>query len=83
MELIAEGVLNAISGGLKTFFGQLSELLLLALVVVSRTDGVFAARAILVDVFLRGRVALVRRSGDGGYRLWCKRKWREGQERKR
>jgi hypothetical protein len=53
MKLIAEGVLNAISGGLKTFFGQLSELLLLALIVVSRTDGVFAARAVLVDVLLR------------------------------
>jgi hypothetical protein len=52
MELIAEGVLNAIGSGLKTFFGQLSELLLLALVVVSRTDGVFAARAVLVDVLL-------------------------------
>jgi hypothetical protein len=52
MELIAEGVLNAIGGGLKTFFGQLSELFLLALVVVSRADGVFAARAVLVDVFL-------------------------------
>jgi hypothetical protein len=52
MELIAEGVLNAIGGGLKTFFGQLSELLLLALVVVSRADGVFAARAVLVDVLL-------------------------------
>jgi hypothetical protein len=51
MELIAEGVLNAIGGGLKTFFGQLSELLLFALVVVSRADGVFAARAVLVDVF--------------------------------
>jgi hypothetical protein len=52
MELIVEGVLNAIGGGLKTFFGQLSELLLLALVVVSRADGVFAARAVLVDVLL-------------------------------
>jgi hypothetical protein len=52
MEFIAEGVLNAIGSGLKTFFGQLSELLLLALVVVSRADGVFAARAVLVDVLL-------------------------------
>jgi hypothetical protein len=53
MELIAEGVLNAIGGGLKTFFGQLLELLLLALVIVSRANGMFAARAVLVDV-LRG-----------------------------
>jgi hypothetical protein len=52
MELVAEGVLNAIGGGLKTFFGQLSELLLLALVVVSRADGMFATRAVLVDVLL-------------------------------
>jgi hypothetical protein len=50
MELVAEGVLNAIGGGLKTFFGQLLELLLFALVIVSRADGVFAARAVLVDV---------------------------------
>jgi hypothetical protein len=50
MELVVEGVLNAIGGGLKTFFGQLSELFLFAFVVVSRADGVFAARAVLVDV---------------------------------
>jgi len=58
MELIAEGVLNAIGSGLKTFFGQLSELLLLALVVVSRADGVFAARAVLVDVVHRAGLLL-------------------------
>jgi hypothetical protein len=50
VELVAEGVLDAIGGGLKTFFGQLSELLLFAFIVVSRADSVFAARAVLVDV---------------------------------
>jgi hypothetical protein len=69
--------------GLKTFFSQLSELFLFALIVVFRADGVFAARAVLVDVVRGGGVALVRRSGDGVCRLRCKRKWREGRERKR
>jgi hypothetical protein len=47
MELVMEGVFNAISGGLKTFFGQLVELLFLACVVMSGEDGVFAAGAVL------------------------------------
>jgi hypothetical protein len=48
MELITEDVLDAISGGLKTFFSQLAELLFLACVVMSREDGVSAAGAVLV-----------------------------------
>jgi hypothetical protein len=47
MELVVEGVLDAIGGGLKTFFGQLAELLLLACVVMSGEDSVFAAGAVL------------------------------------
>src|ERR1700677_4109871 len=47
MELLAEGVLDAIGGGLKALFGQLAELLLLAGIVVSGEDGVFAAGAVL------------------------------------
>jgi hypothetical protein len=60
MELVAEGVFNAIGGGLKTFFGQLAELLLFALVIVSGEDSVFAAGAVLVNV-IRG--AFVRHIG--------------------
>src|ERR1700677_1771776 len=48
MELLAEGVFDAICGGLKAFFGQLAELLLLAGVVVSGEDGVFASGAVFV-----------------------------------
>jgi hypothetical protein len=58
MELVAEGVLNAISGGLKTFFGHLTELLLLARVVMSREDGVFAAGAVLADEVCGARFVL-------------------------
>jgi hypothetical protein len=47
MELVAEGVLDAIGGGLKTFFSQLAELLLLACVIMSEEDGVSAAGAVL------------------------------------
>jgi hypothetical protein len=47
MELITEDVLDAIGGGLKTFFSQLAELLLLAHVIMSGEDGVSAAGAVL------------------------------------
>jgi hypothetical protein len=47
MELVAEDILDAISGGLKTFFSQLAELLFLACVVMSGEDGVSAAGAVL------------------------------------
>src|SRR6202789_3823088 len=59
MELLAEGILNAIGGGLKAFFGQLAELLLLAGFVVSGGDIVSAAGAVLVDVVARARLVLV------------------------
>ena len=58
MELVAEGVLNAISGGLETFFGQLTELLLLAFVVVSGEDSVLASGAVLADVVVGARLVL-------------------------
>jgi hypothetical protein len=58
MELVAEGVLNAISGGLKAFFGHLTELLLLACVVMSREDGVFAAGAVLAGEVRGARFVL-------------------------
>jgi hypothetical protein len=58
MELVAEGVLNAIGGGLKTFFGQLTELLLFAFVVVSGEDSVFAAGAVLADMVVGARLVL-------------------------
>ena len=58
MEFVTEGVLDAIGGGLKTFFGQLSELLLLAFVVVSGEDSMFAAGAILADVVVGARLVL-------------------------
>jgi hypothetical protein len=58
MELVAEGVLNAISGGLEAFFGQLMELLLLALVIVSGEDSMFAVGAVLADVVIGARFVL-------------------------
>src|ERR1700679_748245 len=58
MELVAEGVLNAIGGGLKALFGQLAELLLLARVVVFGEDSVFAAGAVLADVVVGARLVL-------------------------
>jgi hypothetical protein len=58
MELVAEGVLNAISGGLKTFFGQLVELLFLTCVVMSGEDGVFAAGAVLAGEVCGARFVL-------------------------
>jgi hypothetical protein len=58
MELVVEDVLNVIGSGLETFFGQLSELLLLALVIVSGEDSVFAMGAVLVDVVVGERLVL-------------------------
>src|ERR1700674_2074163 len=58
MELLTEGVLDAIGGGLKAFFGQLAELLLLAGVVVSGEDGVFASGAILAGEVRGARFVL-------------------------
>ena len=58
MELLAEGVFDAIGGGLKALFGQLAELLLLAGFVVSGEDIVFAAGAVLADVVARTRLVL-------------------------
>ena len=58
MELLAEGVFNAIGGGLKALFGQLAELLLFAGVVVSGEDSVFAAGAILVGEVRGARFVL-------------------------
>ena len=58
MELLAEGVFNAIGGGLKALFGQLAELLLLAGVVVSGEDGVFAAGAVLAGEVRGARFVL-------------------------
>ena len=58
MELVAKGVLDAIGGGLKTFFGQLTELLLFALVVVSGEDSVLASGAVLADVVVGARLVL-------------------------
>src|SRR6202789_4692345 len=58
MELLAEGVFNAIGGGLKVLFGQLAELLLLAGVVVSGEDSVFASGAVLADMVVGARLVL-------------------------
>src|ERR1700679_2038706 len=58
MELLAEGVFDAIGGGLKAFFSQLAELLLLAGLVVSGGDIVFAAGAVLADVVVKARLVL-------------------------
>ena len=58
MELLAEGVFDAIGGGLKALFGQLAELFLLAGFVVSREDIMFAAGAVLADVVARTRLVL-------------------------
>ena len=58
MELVAEGVLNAIGSGLKALFSQLAELLLLACVVVFGEDSVFAAGAVLADVVVGARLVL-------------------------
>src|ERR1700679_3220568 len=58
MEVLAEGILNAISGGLKALLGQLAELLLLAGVVVSREDRMFAAGAVLAGEVHRARFVL-------------------------
>jgi hypothetical protein len=54
MELVAEGILNAVGGGLKTFFGQLTVVLLLAHVIMSGEDSVSAARAVLAGVVVFG-----------------------------
>src|ERR1700679_3977839 len=58
MELLAEGVLDVIGGGLKGFFGQLAELLPFAGFVVSGDNIVFAAGAVLADVVVRARLVL-------------------------
>jgi hypothetical protein len=54
MELVVEGVLNAIGGGLKMFFSQLTVVLLLARVVMSGEDSVSAAGAVLAGVIVFG-----------------------------
>src|ERR1700679_2664996 len=58
MELLAEGVLNAIGGGLKALLGQLAELLLLAGFIVSGEDGVFALGAVLAGEVRGARFVL-------------------------
>jgi hypothetical protein len=58
MEFVAKGVLNAIGGGLKTFFGHLTKLLLLARVVMSGEDSVFAAGAVFANVVVGARLVL-------------------------
>src|ERR1700679_2847330 len=58
MELLTEGIFNAIGGGLKALFGQLAELLLFAGFVVSGDDIVFAAGAVLADVVVGARLVL-------------------------
>jgi hypothetical protein len=55
MELIAEGVLNAIGSGLNTFFSQLMVMLLFALVIVFREDSVSAAGTVFADVVFEAR----------------------------
>src|SRR6202453_1197016 len=65
MELLVKGVFDAIGGGLKALFGQLVELLLLAGVVMSGEDSVFAAGAVLT-----GEVAGRGLSCASG-RRWC------------
>jgi hypothetical protein len=58
MELLAEGVLDAISGGLKALLGQLAELFLLAGIVVSGEDSVFASGAVLAGEVRGARFVL-------------------------
>jgi hypothetical protein len=54
VEFVVEGVLNAISSGLKTFFGQLTVVLLLARVLMSGEDSMSAVGAVFTGMVVFG-----------------------------